>query len=75
MLSEINLSSSDRESPERGRMSQILMRTERDLGVMVSFGTQKTQNFFKNLSIHKLILQDVESNCFFENHNSISANI
>jgi hypothetical protein len=34
---EINLSSSDRESPERGRMSQILMRTERDLGMMGSF--------------------------------------
>ena len=34
---EVNLSSSDRESPERGRMSQILMRTERDIGAMVSF--------------------------------------
>ncbi len=34
---EINLSSSDRESPERGRMSQILMKTERDLGAMISF--------------------------------------
>jgi hypothetical protein len=34
---ELNLSSSDRESPERGRMSQILMKIERDLGAMVSF--------------------------------------
>ncbi len=34
---ELNLSSSDRESPERGRMSQILMKTERDLGAMLSF--------------------------------------
>jgi hypothetical protein len=34
---EANLSSSDRETPERGRMSQILMRTERDLGFMVTF--------------------------------------
>jgi len=34
---ELNLSSSDRESPERGRMSQVLMKTERDLGAMVSF--------------------------------------
>ena len=34
---EVNLSSSDRESPERGRMSQILMKTERDLGAMISF--------------------------------------
>ena len=34
---EVNLSSADRESPERGRMSQTLMRTERDIGAMVSF--------------------------------------
>ena len=34
---EVNLSSSIRETPERGRMSQILMPSERDLGVMVSF--------------------------------------
>lgn len=33
---EVNLSSGDREAPERGRMSQILLRTERDLGFMVS---------------------------------------
>jgi hypothetical protein len=33
---EINLSSSDREAPERGRMSQLLMRTERDMGAMIS---------------------------------------
>lgn len=33
---EVNLSSSDREAPERGRASQILMRTERDLGAMIS---------------------------------------
>lgn len=38
---EINLSSGDRESPERGRMSQILMKTERDLGAMVVFTPQK----------------------------------
>ncbi len=34
---ELNLSSSDRESPERGRMSQLLMKTERDMGAMISF--------------------------------------
>ncbi len=34
---ELNLSSSERETPERGRMSQLLMRTERDLGAMLSF--------------------------------------
>lgn len=37
---EVNLSSAYRETPERGRMSQILMPTERDLGVMASFEPQ-----------------------------------
>lgn len=38
---EVNLSSSDRESPERGRMSQILMRTERDLGAMLTIENRR----------------------------------
>lgn len=38
---ELNLSSSDRESPERGRMSQILTKTERDMGVMVTFSPRE----------------------------------
>lgn len=33
---EVNRSSQDRESPERGRLTQILMRTERDMGAMLS---------------------------------------
>jgi hypothetical protein len=39
---EVNLSSAFRESPERGRMSQILMNTERDLGAMVTFEPRKS---------------------------------
>ncbi|MEO7452825.1 MAG: porin [Chitinophagaceae bacterium] len=38
---ELNLGSPDRESPERGRMSQLLMKTERDLGIMFSFEPRK----------------------------------
>lgn len=38
---EVNLSSGDREAPERGRMSQILVKTERDLGFMVSLEKRK----------------------------------
>lgn len=48
---ELNLSSSDRESPERGRMSQILMKTERDLGAMVSFEPRKKDNPLRYLKI------------------------
>ena len=39
---EINLSSGNREAPERGRASQILMRTERDLGAMVSLESRQS---------------------------------
>ncbi|MEO5888770.1 MAG: porin [Ferruginibacter sp.] len=46
---ELNLSSGDRESPERGRMSQILMKTERDLGVMATFEPRRKNNKFKFL--------------------------
>lgn len=40
---EVNLSSSFRESPERGRMSQILMPSERDLGAMASYESQSRE--------------------------------
>ena len=48
---EVNLSSSDRESPERGRMSQILMRTERDLGAMVSFEPRYRSSFLNYVKV------------------------
>ncbi len=48
---ELNLSSSDRESPERGRMSQILMKTERDLGAMISFEPRKQNHPLRYLKI------------------------
>src|SRR5215213_2327202 len=46
---EVNLSSAYRETPERGRMSQILMPTERDLGAMISYDkiNGKKKSFFK----------------------------
>jgi len=44
---EINLSSSDRESPERGRMSQTLMKSERDLGVMLSLDSRRKEKTLK----------------------------
>jgi hypothetical protein len=48
---ELNLSSADRESPERGRMSQILMKTERDLGFMVSFEPRERTNWLKYVKL------------------------
>ncbi len=53
---ELQLSSSVREAPERGRMSQILMRTERDLGVTFSLNPRwkdaKLKNFAFDFGIY-----------------------
>jgi len=48
---EVNLGSSYRESPERGRMSQILMPGERDLGAMVSFEPQDRKSKYYHLKL------------------------
>ncbi len=41
---ELQLSSSSREAPERGRMSQILMKGERDLGAKITFNPRSEDN-------------------------------
>lgn len=48
---EVNLGSPDRESPERGRASQLLMRTERDLGAMLSLEPRAKGNSLQWLRI------------------------
>ena len=48
---ELNYSSSLRESPERGRMSQILMKTERDIGAMLSFEPQDRSKKYYPLKV------------------------
>jgi len=46
---EANLSSSDREAPERGRMSQILMKTERDIGAMLTLDARKINHALRRI--------------------------
>jgi hypothetical protein len=48
---EVNLASASRESPERGRMSQILMKTERDVGAMLSMEARKKDSKIKYLKV------------------------
>lgn len=48
---EVNLASFERESPERGRMSQLLMKTERDLGAMISFEPRKNNHPLRQLKL------------------------
>lgn len=45
---ELNLGSSSRETPERGRMSQILMPGERDEGVLFTFESLTNKHNLKN---------------------------
>lgn len=53
---ELQLSSSVREAPERGRMSQILMRTERDLGATFTLNPRwkdaKLKNFVFDFGVY-----------------------
>lgn len=66
---ETNLSSSDRENPERGRMNQTLMRSERDLGAMVSFDPRKDIGFLKKIKVDAGLFngQGIRANGDFDN--------
>lgn len=48
---EVNLSSTYREAPERGRMSQILMPSERDLGAMITYEPLRREAKNKTIKI------------------------
>jgi hypothetical protein len=48
---EVELSSSKRESPERGRMSQTIFDSERDLGAIISFSPQQKDHPLRYLKI------------------------
>jgi hypothetical protein len=48
---EINRSSLNRESPERGRLTQLLMKTERDMGAMLTFNPRNEDAKLKYLKI------------------------
>lgn len=48
---ELQLSSSVREAPERGRMSQILMKTERDLGATFTLNPRWKDAKLKNIQL------------------------
>ncbi len=74
---ELNLSSSDRESPERGRMSQILMKTERDMGVMLSFEPRVKTNPLHYIKVDAGIFngQGLSGPAEFDNHKDFISRI
>src|SRR5215217_4638055 len=48
---EVNLSSANRESPERGRMSQLLMKTERDIGAMLTVTSRHNDLWWQKVKL------------------------
>jgi len=74
---ETNLSSSDRESPERGRMNQTIMRSERDLGAMVSLDARKKGHALKYLKIDAGLFngQGINASGEFDNRKDFIARI
>lgn len=74
---ELNLSSGDRETPERGRMSQILMRTERDMGLMVSLDPRKKDSKIRFLKIDLGVFNGpgLSSTTDYDNHKDLIGRI
>lgn len=74
---ELNLSSADRESPERGRMSQILMKTERDMGAMLSFEPRSSKHplHFLKADIGLFNGQGLSADRDFDNQKDLIARI
>jgi hypothetical protein len=74
---ETNLSSSDRESPERGRMNQILMKSERDLGAMVSVDARKKDHPLQFLKVDLGLFngQGINASGDFDNKKDLIARV
>ena len=74
---EVNLASSDRETPERGRMSQILMKTERDLGAMVSFEPRRPNHPLRFMRIDAGLFngQGLAATQDFDSHKDLIARL
>lgn len=70
---ETNLSSSDRENPERGRMNQTLMKSERDLGAMISFDARKEIGWLKKIKLDAGLFngQGIRSDGDFDNRKDL----
>src|SRR6266498_4194390 len=70
---EVNLSSAYRETPERGRMSQILMPTERDVGAMITYEPIRKQakNKFLKLDAGLFNGQGLSGTTDFDSHKDL----
>jgi len=74
---EVNLGSGDRESPERGRMSQLLMRAERDLGAMLTLEPRKRSNKWSWLRADVAVMngQGLSGTVDYDSHKDVVARV
>ncbi len=74
---EVNLSSGDREAPERGRMSQILMRSERDMGGMLTFEPRDRAHPLHSLKVDVGLFngQGLSGPADFDSHKDLIARV
>lgn len=74
---EINHSSSNRETPERGRMSQILMKSERDLGAMLTIASNKKESKLSDLYLDIGVFngQGLAGVTDFDNHKDLISHL
>ncbi|HMZ46742.1 MAG TPA: porin [Chitinophagaceae bacterium] len=74
---ETNLSSSVRESPERGRMNQLLMKSERDLGAMISLDARKKISGLQYLKVDLGLFngQGINAKGDFDNSKDVVARV
>ncbi len=74
---EVNLSSGDREAPERGRMSQILMKSERDMGGMLTFEPRDKTHPLHSLKIDVGLFngQGLSGPADFDSHKDLIARV
>lgn len=74
---ETNLSSSNRESPERGRMNQALMKSERDLGAMVSLEARDKKSVLNKVKLDLGLFngQGINADADFDNRKDLIARL
>ncbi len=74
---EVNLGSGDRESPERGRASQLLMRVERDLGGMLTIEPRKIGGKFHWLRMDLAVVngQGLTAAADYDSHKDVIGRI
>ncbi|MBS1616212.1 MAG: porin [Bacteroidetes bacterium] len=74
---EVTYSSSRRESPERGRASQILMRGERDLGVKLSLSAEKKSSKLKGFHADLALMNGpgISAHGDYDSHKDVIARV